>query len=327
VSASTRISIALAVYNGERFISEQLESFVRQTRLPDELVVSDNASTDRTVEIVREFAARAPFPVQLFINDRNLGVTKNFERAIEESGGDLIFLSDCDDVWYPNKLLLMEAALRTNPEAGLAICDGDIVDQHLQHLGRRMWQTQRFRPSYRVRKMLAEPGPHKHRFPWSGNCIAFRAKFKPLILPLPDDSLYRYGNHDCFIALAISCSGESGVALLASPLLAYRQHDSQSVGLRESSRLDRVKGSWAARRRRPPTVLLPLIERLDERLPTRFVGKAREAGILRHFLARQTLPAEQIRRVSIIAREYLSGRYHQFSDGLKTAVKDLLFVR
>lgn len=63
----------MAVYNGERFIREQLDSFVRQTRLPDELVVSDNASTDRTVEIVREFAARAPFPVRLFINDSKEG--------------------------------------------------------------------------------------------------------------------------------------------------------------------------------------------------------------------------------------------------------------
>ena len=74
----------MAVYNGERFIGEQFESFVRQTRLPDELVVSDNASTDRTVEIVRDFAARAPFPVWLFINDSNIGVTKNFERVLTE---------------------------------------------------------------------------------------------------------------------------------------------------------------------------------------------------------------------------------------------------
>ena len=60
MSATSRISIAMAVYNGERFLREQLDSFIRQTRLPDELVVSDNASTDRTVEIVREFVVAAP---------------------------------------------------------------------------------------------------------------------------------------------------------------------------------------------------------------------------------------------------------------------------
>lgn len=87
----------MAVYNGERFIREQLDSFLRQTRRPHELVVSDNASSDRTVEIVREFAGRSPFPVRLFINERNIGVTKNFERAIREPSGDIIFLSDCDD--------------------------------------------------------------------------------------------------------------------------------------------------------------------------------------------------------------------------------------
>jgi len=110
VSTGSKISIAMAVYNGDRFIGEQLESFVRQTRLPDELVVSDNASTDRTVEIVRDFARRAPFKVRLVINDRNLGAAKNFERAITECTGDVIFLSDCDDVWYLNKVSVMGQA-------------------------------------------------------------------------------------------------------------------------------------------------------------------------------------------------------------------------
>ncbi len=112
----------MAVYNGERFISEQLESFVQQTRLPDELIVSDNVSTDRTAAIVRDFTARAPFPVKLFVNDENLGVGRNFDRAMRECTGDLIFLSDSDDVWYPDKLRLMEQALEQSPQAGLAAC-------------------------------------------------------------------------------------------------------------------------------------------------------------------------------------------------------------
>src|ERR1700674_5995011 len=106
----------MAVYNGERFIQEQLESYVRQTRVPDELVISDNCSTDNTVGLVHKFAAHAKFPVRLFINDCNLGVTKNFERAISECTGDIIFLSDCDDVWYPEKVSTMETLLQQRPE-------------------------------------------------------------------------------------------------------------------------------------------------------------------------------------------------------------------
>ena len=120
-ASGARISIAMTTYNSERFVAEQLESFVRQERLPDELVVSDDASVDSTVEVVRGFAARAPFPVRLFVNQQHLGLTKNFERAIAESTGDIIFLSDADDSWYPHKILVMERALEGTPE-GRACC-------------------------------------------------------------------------------------------------------------------------------------------------------------------------------------------------------------
>jgi glycosyltransferase involved in cell wall biosynthesis len=127
-----KLSIAMAVYNGEHFIQEQLDSYARQSRLPDELVVSDNASVDSTVDIVRDFAERAPFRVGLFVNERNLGVSKNFENAIDKCTGDIIFLSDCDDVWYPDKLKVMEKAFLRWPTAAVATCNADLVDEFLR---------------------------------------------------------------------------------------------------------------------------------------------------------------------------------------------------
>src|ERR1019366_197610 len=100
LSRKNRISVALCTYNGERFLSQQLASIGKQTRLPDELVVCDDSSTDRTVAIVREFAASVSFPVRVFENQRNLGSAANFERAIRLCDGDLIALSDQDDIWY-----------------------------------------------------------------------------------------------------------------------------------------------------------------------------------------------------------------------------------
>src|ERR1700734_2900414 len=84
MSASTpnRISVALCTYNGERFLPQQLASIAKQTRPPDELVVCDDRSTDRTVGLVRDFAASSPYPVRIFENDHNLGFAANFERAI-----------------------------------------------------------------------------------------------------------------------------------------------------------------------------------------------------------------------------------------------------
>ena len=168
MSSGSKISIAMAVYNGDRFIGEQLESFVRQTRLPDELVVSDNASTDRTVEIVRDFARRAPFKVRLLINDRNLGAAKNFERAITECTGDVIFLSDCDDVWYPNKVSVMEQALAESPRAGVAVCDADLVDENLEPLGGRLWPALGFRYRSRDHQRLIAGSTFNRRVPIYG---------------------------------------------------------------------------------------------------------------------------------------------------------------
>jgi glycosyltransferase involved in cell wall biosynthesis len=104
LSERTRISVALCTYNGERFLHQQLDSIAMQTRLPDELVVCDDRSTDRTLAIVREFAASAPYPVRVFENQANLGFAANFEGAIRRCDGDLIALSDQDDVWYPTRL-------------------------------------------------------------------------------------------------------------------------------------------------------------------------------------------------------------------------------
>ncbi len=99
-----RISVALCTYNGERFLPQQLASMAKQTRLPDELVVCDDRSTDRTMALVREFAASSPYPVRIFENEHNLGFAANFERAIRLCEGDLIALSDQDDIWYPIRL-------------------------------------------------------------------------------------------------------------------------------------------------------------------------------------------------------------------------------
>jgi glycosyltransferase involved in cell wall biosynthesis len=98
------ISIAMATCNGERFVQKQLESLARQTRLPDELIVCDDASTDRTVAIVESFGRTVPFDVRIRRNPERLGYAQNFALALSLCTGALVFLSDQDDVWLPNKL-------------------------------------------------------------------------------------------------------------------------------------------------------------------------------------------------------------------------------
>jgi glycosyltransferase involved in cell wall biosynthesis len=98
------ISIAMATYNGERFIRQQLESFARQTLLPSELIICDDGSTDSTLSIINNFSLSAPFPVVVVRNPGRLGYTANFLQAARMCQGELIAFSDQDDEWLPQKL-------------------------------------------------------------------------------------------------------------------------------------------------------------------------------------------------------------------------------
>lgn len=95
--AALRISVALCTHNGSAYLTEQLASIAAQTRLPDELVVCDDRSSDDTPRLLADFAARAPFPVQVVVNSENLGSTAKFAKAISLCQGDFIALSDQAD--------------------------------------------------------------------------------------------------------------------------------------------------------------------------------------------------------------------------------------
>jgi glycosyltransferase involved in cell wall biosynthesis len=127
-----RISIAMAAYNGAKYLQEQLDSFLSQTRQPDELIVCDDGSSDATRDILERFRQSAPFAVQIHRNETRLGFTKNFEKALLRCSGDLVFLSDQDDVWFTTKVDVVEKALLSHPEKLLVVHDGKLVDEKLE---------------------------------------------------------------------------------------------------------------------------------------------------------------------------------------------------
>lgn len=135
--AAIKISVALCTYNGARFLAEQLKSLSAQTRQPDELVVCDDGSCDKTMEILEQFSKVASFPVRLTRNDSNLGVVANFRYAISLCCGEFTALSDQDDVWLPEKLKQAEDALMKceTPETALYCSRLQYVDANLNVLG------------------------------------------------------------------------------------------------------------------------------------------------------------------------------------------------
>lgn len=124
-------SIAMCTYNGEKYIKEQLESIINQSTQPDEIIICDDGSTDRTIDIVKAVLKSWNGRWRVFENEHNLGYKKNFQKAISLCGSDIIFLSDQDDVWNANKIEIMMKVFQDNPYILLAFHDSEIVDDHL----------------------------------------------------------------------------------------------------------------------------------------------------------------------------------------------------
>jgi glycosyltransferase involved in cell wall biosynthesis len=338
-----KISVALCTYNGSRFLQEQLESFTKQSRSPDEVVIVDDRSNDDTVAIAKAFARTAEFPISILENEANLGSTGNFEKAISLCSGDIIALSDQDDIWMPEKLERLESIFTSDPSVGMVFSDAVLVDERLVPIGIRLW-AETFRP--RDRAAFAAGRASKVLLQYNvvtGATMSFRRTLASAILPIPQLMGFI---HDAWIALVASLG--SRVVALDEKLVLYRQHTGQQLGAGlsrwEIARSDRYQLTLEDRRQ--------AINRLDdfrdiidegflkrlrriapdpEIVPsaavfTSMLSSARkniEEHIV-HISARLALPPERHLRLLEIVGEMATGRYATFSRGWQSAALDLV---
>lgn len=195
-TADLTISIALCTYNGERFLQEQLDSLAAQTRLPDEVVVGDDGSTDRTLEILEQWAESVSFPVRIRKNEKNLGFAGNFEQTMLRCKGEILFLCDQDDIWFPEKLETMIRVFEEKPEVGVVYCGASIVDGAGNPINRERAELGELELSTNYRE-LVHPFCHTHTNT-SGCCTAVRASLLEKIFPLDphychDSMIYMFG--------------------------------------------------------------------------------------------------------------------------------------
>jgi glycosyltransferase involved in cell wall biosynthesis len=209
MTAEPRVSIAMATYNGARFIREQLDSFATQTRLPDELVVTDDGSTDETIGIVESFAEKAVFPIQVHRNVERVGYSKNFENAMSLTTGDVIFISDQDDVWYSDKIARACAVLTANRHVLATVNDQLIVDADSRSSGNTIFGN-------------ARRAGMPNTYLIAGSCTAISRRLLPILLPFPDGIPY-----DSWIG----CVADTLRAkqLIEEPLQIYRRHDGNTT--------------------------------------------------------------------------------------------------
>jgi Glycosyltransferases involved in cell wall biogenesis len=225
-----KLSVAVCTYNGEKYIEEQIQSILNQKRLPDEIVISDDNSCDDTLAVADHLLSSFGVIYKIIKNQKNVGITRNFEQAIKECSGDIIFLSDQDDVWCDNKLLVMEKVFLEHPDCTTAFCNGRITNSRLELSEFDLWGNVDFNPQL-VGKGKKYPSFYDLLLKQSvvtGMTMAFRRENVSNFFPLSDNWI-----HDGWIALIESQAGR--VYPVNECLVLYRQHESNIIGAQTTS--------------------------------------------------------------------------------------------
>lgn len=204
-----KISVCMATYNGALYVEEQLQSILSQLKDDDEVVISDDHSTDDTLRVIKGMNDSR---IKTHLNSLEKGYAKNFENAISRATGDLIFLSDQDDVWMDNKVELMTKALET---ADLVVSDAEIVDGQLNQISPSHFEIYDVHTGFLYNLTKTR---------YVGACMAFRRTILKRLLPFPEKQALCA--HDYWITVV----GEAfyKVGLVRTPLIKYRRHGSNA---------------------------------------------------------------------------------------------------
>lgn len=237
-----RISVAMCTFNGGRYLKEQLESIARQARLPCELVVCDDHSTDDTIAILKQFQAGAPFPVLVIQNALRLGSTRNFDQAIGLCRGEFIALCDQDDRWLPQKLERLSDVLTENPFLGGVFSDANLIDGDGRPVGMGLFERHHFTLA-KQRNFIACPTSTllKHDVV-TGATLMFRGSVRRYCSPIPGSWV-----HDGWLAWMIAL--HSRLTLIPEALIEYRIHAGQQLGVGAGASTGESAGTRAETRR------------------------------------------------------------------------------
>lgn len=223
------ISVAMATYNGIPFIQQQVASILSELSADDELIVSDNGSKDGTWAWLQQQAS-VDTRIHLLLNTDQQGVVANFANALASCRGDLIFLSDQDDIWLPGRVQTMSKPFSDDPDLLLVQADAEIIDEVGQMLV----------PSFFVLRNCG-PGILKNFYKntWQGCSLCCRRRLVDLVLPFPKG----LPMHDMWMGLVAELNGR--VQFIPKILLQHRRHNQNRSELKPSGWLQVI--SWRIR--------------------------------------------------------------------------------
>jgi len=221
----TKISVALCTYNGEKFLHQQIDSILKQTVPVNEIIVCDDGSNDQTSKILTQYQAKFPEVFKIHFNTENLRSVKNFEKAISLCSGDIIFLSDQDDIWEENKVEVFMKYFDENPNIDVVCSNGFIIDSKGKHLEKyTVWDAPKFLNEESLPidffKIFNTIGNFA-----TGAAMAIRNSLTKKSIPFPEIPGF---HHDEWIALFSAQQKKFG--FINEKLFSYRLHDDQQVG-------------------------------------------------------------------------------------------------
>lgn len=327
-----KISVVLCSYNGEAYIEQQIDSILNQTKLPDELIVSDDCSSDSTVSIASDIARKYPNLIRLVESKTNLGFIKNFEKAIALAKGELIFLSDQDDVWFDQKIENMMQPFLDYEDVGLVYSDALITDSELNPTAHTLFET-RSRKGFMLDKERTASILIKG-VGINGCTMAFRSALNDIVLPIGEG--WGHDHWIAFVSHAVTVVMPTGQSLMC-----YRWHGDSAGNHRllEHGRINAWKSGrkmasqdeygrdlnrWKAMTQR--------LNEIHEKQSVAWVDYTKLGIFLRECEQRTELARlrkrmkgkRRLHRLPDVLHILSVGHYRQYLHGIKSLTKDLL---
>lgn len=200
-----KVSVCIATYNGEKYIEKQIRSILPQLSIDDEIIISDDQSTDNTLNIIKKINDKR---IKIYFNQGNKGYVPNFENALKKVTGDIIFFSDQDDIWLPNKV---KKCIEKLNEYDLVVTDAKVIDSNFNVIEESLFEVVNTKTGF-FNNLI------KNRY--YGCCMAFKKEILKKILPFPKK--YSICSHDRWIPLV--CELYYKTTLIKEPLMIYRRH-------------------------------------------------------------------------------------------------------
>lgn len=223
--SSLTVLVLLASYQGERFISAQLDSLLNQSYTDFQILVRDDGSTDKTRLILEDYATRFPKKITIIPSEERLGVTGNFNALLEQAHADVIFFCDQDDVWEQKKIEWTIKKFQENPKTPLLVhTDLQIVDENVSQIHPSFWKYSHLDPH--LGNLFNRILVQNHA---TGCTMAINKALRDLAYPIPKEAMI----HDWWITLVASACGQ--IEAIEHPTICYRQHISNTLGARHIS--------------------------------------------------------------------------------------------